>query len=73
MWGEHLRTNSPSFVIFLSDTVYHYDAETRTLTMVNPPESLTKDLEETRREELEIGEEERGFDNLDDPPFKPTR
>ena len=58
---------------FLSDTVYHYDAETRTLTMVNPPESLTKDLEETRSEELKIGEEEKEFDDLDDPPFKPTR
>ena len=58
---------------FLSDTVYHYDAENRKLTMVNPPENLTKDLEETRSEELEISEEEREFDDLDEPPFKQGR
>lgn len=58
---------------FLSDTVYRYDAETRVLTMVNPPESLTKDLEETRSAELELYDEERKFDDLEDPPFKKSR
>ena len=58
---------------FLSDTVYHYDAEERRLTMVNPPDSLTKDLEETRSEELGLDEEEISLDDLDDPPFKQGR
>ena len=55
---------------FLSDTIYHYDAETRTLTMVNPPESLAKDLEESRSEEPDLEED---APDLDDPPFKVGR
>ena len=58
---------------FLSDTIYHYDAETRTLTMVNPPESLTKDLEESRSEEPDLEEDAPDLDDLDDPPFKVGR
>lgn len=58
---------------FLSDTVYHYDAETRTLTMVNPPESLTKDLEKSRSEEPDLEEDAPDLDDPDDPPFKVGR
>ncbi len=58
---------------FLSDTVYHYDAEARTLTMVNPPESLTKDLEESRSEDHSLEENAPDLDDPDDPPFKVGR
>ena len=50
---------------FLSDTVYHYDAMERKITMVNPPESLTRDLDETRSMDRDLEEELSLGDDLD--------
>ena len=53
---------------FLSDTVYHYDGETREITMLNPPEWMKeKEVEKEPVKDMDSGKAGLGKEAVKEP------